>query len=202
MASKTSADVIVGSQILWGGNPSHTQFGARVFQEPTGDYTGISFDYTRSSLAASLWTLDEESDWYLVNSGDIFSTTTIAAHQFPIIFTTDNPRPAVSIPLGDFYLGMTTGLGFTNGHPNRNVFGWLELYNPGTELIPIANAVSYNEPGIIVGTTTAVPEPASLLVLAVPLAFLAATRRRHFRAKAIGFSADFPLRGRRKPRAC
>jgi hypothetical protein len=74
--------------------------------------------------------------------------------------------PPLSIPFGNFYLGVTTGVGFTNGHPNRNVFGWLELNNTGTELLPVANAVDYGDGGIIIGTTTPAPEPASVALLA------------------------------------
>ena len=73
--------------------------------------------------------------------------------------------PVRTIPLGDFYLAAQTASS-TLVPPvtviNTPVFGWMRLNNTGTRLIMLDNAVAYGTPGIIVGTTTALPEPATL----------------------------------------
>jgi hypothetical protein len=183
LCSAASAQVIRGTQIRFESEPPPTdEYGASVDQEPSGNGTGAIFAFTGSTFAAVEWTLDEESDWYLADSGDVFSATTIAANQFPIIFTTDDPRGPVAIPSGDFYLGMSTSNELDSesyGENGRNVFGWLELDNTGTELIPVDNAVAYGDQGIIVGTTTpVVPEPASAALLLAALPLLAIRCRR------------------------
>jgi hypothetical protein len=123
-----SAQVISGTQITFGPVVFPTaQYRAIVEQEPNGNDTGVGFNFTGTSLQVTETTLDEGSDWYLVQPGDVFSAATIAANQFPGLIVLGGPRPPVAIPLGNFYLGVNTGTGFTSGVPNRQVFGWLEL---------------------------------------------------------------------------
>src|SRR5262249_26520515 len=135
-----SAQVISGSQIGFFNN-GNNQYSANIQQTPTGDLTGVNFAYTPTTLQVTNTATDEESDLYLVQVVDMFSASTIAVNQFPILFTTDHFRPPVSIPLGNFYLGVNTGEGFHSGRPDRSVFGWLELHNDGSTLTAIGNAV-------------------------------------------------------------
>jgi hypothetical protein len=176
-----SGDRIVFDAAVNGPPAPVSTHGALVQQVPAGDnITGINFNYVANTLEATNWTVDEESDWYLVQAGDILSTATIAANQFPVIFTADDPRPPVAIPLGNFYLGVTTGL-VVWPEPfslKRDVFGWIELNNTGTDLLPVSNAVAYEEGGIIVGTTTAVPEVGTVGLMVGGIALLAGRRRR------------------------
>jgi hypothetical protein len=180
-----SAEVISGTQISFAFNNSLGDYEADVIQTPSalqsppGNGTSVFFSYSGTTIGFANITLDEGSDWFLVNAGDVFSADTIAAHQFPAIIEAGFPVGGpVSIPLGNFYLGMTTGLGFTNGQPNRNVFGWLELNNTGSELLPVASAVDYGDGGIIVGTTTPAPEPATLALVSVAPLVLVRNRRK------------------------
>jgi hypothetical protein len=111
------------------------------------------------------WNLDEESDWYLVEAGDAFSKQSIAAGKFTPLFTTDHPYPAVSVG-SDFYLGVNTGVSFEA----RESFGWLHLrLNNVAALTMVENVVAYDSPGIIVGTTTVVPEPSTIALLGFSL---------------------------------
>ena len=184
-SSRAAAEVVAETQIAFGKSGSNTiPYGAGIAQGPNSSTkdTGVGFTYTGTTLGFGDIALDEGSDWYLVDAGDVLSGSTIDANQFPVIVKSIKDPPffqtnGVPIPLGDFYLGMTTGLGFTNGLPNRTIYGWLELNNTGTELIPVANAVDYGDGGIIVGTT-AVPEPASAFLLATPSVFLFGRQRR------------------------
>jgi hypothetical protein len=184
LADAASSQVISGSQITFTGDTSSPIYHAEVVQTIAGDLTGISFTYSGTTLSFNSEAADEGSDWHLTNPGDMFSASTIAAGQFPVLINLDGIPPPLAIPLGDFYLGMSTGTGSTKGVPNRNVYGWLELDNTGAQLIPVDNAVAYGDQGIIIGTTTAiVPEPsaAALLLAAAPLLMI---RRR--RARLLG----------------
>jgi hypothetical protein len=124
------------------------------------DWTFGEFDYNASTAAYKNTALDEGSDWFLVQPGDVFSAARIAAGQFPPIVTFGpQSYPPVSVGAGDFYLGVRTGQGAT-----RDCFGWVQLRQIsgiGTTVVMIDNVMSYDSRGIIVGTTTVVPEPAA-----------------------------------------
>ena len=177
-----SAGVIAGTQINFAMFPTTDGVGANcggfILETPTGPGPGLSFAYTGTTLAFRLAELTADSDWYIANAGDVFSAETIAAGHLPILYAPPVIAPPLDIPLGDFYLAIST-TDFDLPYPpgGGNVFGWLELNNTGTELVAVANAVDYGDGGIIVGTTTPAPEPASLLVLVGGLALLAVLRR-------------------------
>jgi hypothetical protein len=172
-----AAEVVSGTQILWQPEVQHGgNYKASVAQTPAPPGgTQVHFNYVGNTLTSVATTLDEGIDWYLAQAGEVFFPETIAAGQFPLIVKTTSAgwqSNTVNILLGNLYLAASTGNGpFVGGLPPRNVFGWIQLNNTGTELIPIANAVAYNEPGIIIGTTSPAPEPASLALLA-PAALL------------------------------
>ncbi|QDT71678.1 PEP-CTERM sorting domain-containing protein [Lacipirellula limnantheis] len=160
-----------------------TNYMARVDQDLFGDYTGLSFAFkqvsaTEYSLGATLVTLDEESDWYLVEAGDSFSKAGIEGNEFTSIFTTDHWFPAVTVGT-DFYLGVNTGKG-----DRRDVFGWahfqvvaMPLPFPSDDdvLIMVENVMSYGGVGIIVGV---VPEPATIALTSIAFISLITLRRR------------------------
>ncbi len=86
----------------------------------------------------------------------------------------------------DIYLGVSTGLGFSptiGGKPNRAVYGWVHLHAllssiNNAVLQMVENVMSYDSPGIIVGTTTLVPEPASASMFLCAIAGVLSGRRR------------------------
>jgi hypothetical protein len=154
---------------------------------PAGCFTSFSMDYDGTSLVAQRLTLDEQSDWFLVEPGDVFSAATIAGGQFPILFDSNWPNTPLGGPLtvgaGEFYLGVRTGVGFGGspgnpGPPNRNAYGWVHLRPENGVLTMVENVMSYNSRGIVVGTTTVVPEPASLEIVLFGVGMIAARRRR------------------------
>jgi len=142
-------------------------YSATACQDLLCDPTSVWFDYSAGSIESVNWNVDEESDWYVVEFGEEFSTATIAANEHPVIFTTDNARGPVSVGGTDFYLGVSTGIGLKPNSdpaiydPNRDVFGWVHLRDNGGNLEFISSAMAYGGEGIIVGTTTAIPEPAT-----------------------------------------
>jgi hypothetical protein len=142
--------------------------------------TEISMKYESETIGVTVITLDEQSDWFLVNAGDILSTASISAGQFPVIFNTSpsSGGPVVVGP-GEFYLGVRTGAGYDvfPGPPRRNAYGWVHLRPENGVLAMVENVMSYNSTGIIVGTTNVVPEPASAFLALLALVTLATSRR-------------------------
>lgn len=117
--------------------------------------------------------LDEGTFWYLVEAGDAFTIDNITSGRFPEVGHLGFPgngtvihNDSFDVGYGDFYLGVRTGLDGLD----YDVLGWLELRNTtGNTLELIRNAVGYETEGIIVGTTTLVPEPTSLFLLTFAL---------------------------------
>jgi hypothetical protein len=175
-AQSASAAITPDTQILFSG--SNSDYLGTISQTLANDPTSVWFKYTGTTLRADMWNLDEESDWYLANAGQIFSPGTIAAQQFTKVFTIDSPAPAVTISVGDFFLAVNTGTGFAGGKPGRNVFGWVKIHNTGTTLTAVSSAVAYGEPGIMIGSTTPVQEPATLLLAPAAVALLLCRRQR------------------------
>jgi hypothetical protein len=102
-------------------------------------------------------------DWYLVPAGDIFSEATI--DQYPAMFLQGRLiGPPVEVGTSDFYLGVRLDI--------SEAYGWVRLRPIGDMVTMVANAVSYNSRGIVVGTTQVVPEPTSSVVLPFAMAAL------------------------------
>ena len=160
--------------------------------EPTssfGDETGAGFFYDGSDLTLVTMLLDEGSSWYVVNPGDVFGFSTIASGQF-----TEIPFGiSTFIGTGDIYLGVSTYIegihnDFCFGPSCRDVFGWVRLSgtlipgNPDLGVEPtgrlemIENAVAYDSRGIIVGTSSIIPEPAGLALLWLAMGMLRLSR--------------------------
>jgi hypothetical protein len=148
------------------------EFGIFLEQDAAkSTYTEVFLDYDFTRVSFNNTLLDESMDVYLVKPGDIFSPANIQAGLFPKVFVV-YPYATSSVVVGtrDFYLGISTGIGTAQvpGEyvPNRTAFGWVHLH----PIFPAAvarvsmvdNVMSYDSPGIIVGTTTLVPEPATI----------------------------------------
>jgi hypothetical protein len=126
--------------------------------------------------------IDEGSDWYLGAAGVIFSASRIANGEFGLFVRSDFSGATIN-PItttgASFYLCVNTGTGFSATGPNREIFGWAELKSDGSTLSLSSSAVSYTMPGIIIGTTTAVPEPASAgLFFSIASVFVALASKR------------------------
>ena len=112
--------------------------------------------------------LDPGANWYNVSYGTplnsaFCSTTTPFAG---LIGTYSTNRIPLSVGQ-DFYLG------FWIRDYGTNLYGWahLELTSPST-LALLGSATENSGAGIIAGTTTAIPEPSSLCLIAAALALL------------------------------
>jgi hypothetical protein len=109
-----------------------------------------------------------------VQDGDAFARSTIDAGTFPKVGWVLSFDEPVSVG-DDFFLGLNTGIGF---NPlGRGVYGWVHLREEGGKLKMLGNAMAYNGSGIVIGTATIIPEPATWL-LAIGAASLVPLRRR------------------------
>lgn len=147
------------------------------------DSTLAFFDWDGTNIDAVNFSLDEGSDYYVVQPGDHFDLNYTKSAPLPLLVIADEllfpsvTYPAVQVGAGivgqpvDFYLGVATGL----SDPccsERDVFGWVHLRDAtGTgQLTMVGNAVAYGYEGIIAGTTIGLPEPSSALLVLTGLA--------------------------------
>ena len=160
--------VVANSNVIWQASASFppADYVALVYQNASAtDPTSVWFDHVNSTtLDAAGWNVDESTWWYRVGAGQDFSAATIPTGIFPKVLTHDGPSgegvaPAVTIPVGTFYMGFHTFRGQDTPWGLPTVYGWVRLNNTGTQITMVSNAVAYDARGIIVGTTT-VPEPA------------------------------------------
>jgi len=172
LTANTGADIIAGTQVILGSGAPFSDYGIRVYQDIPGiDYTAMIFDQEGESLVYQGVTLDEGSDWYFASYGDAFFADPIALNVFDPFNGTHN------VGYGDFYLAFNTGLGSTEGNPNRDIYGWVLLRNGVSGVELLGNATAYNEAGIVIGTLTAIPEPTVVALCMAGLAGLFLRRK-------------------------
>lgn len=187
-AASANAVVVSGTQILLSqGSTGISNYAITAIQEPDRmDTTTMWFNATTNGQSTVLqpvsWNVDQEADYYLVQQGAAFTKESIASGQFKPLFTLDHPY-SLEVPKDAiFYLGVTTtqtrwpGDGTsTGGGFRRNVFGWASIQNGPDGLKLLDSAMTYNgEGGIIIGTTTAVPESTTWALMLLGLSGLAA----------------------------
>lgn len=168
---------------------SFEEFRTTVLQTVGGDFTSTWFETDAfSTLEVVSWNLDDESDWYVVQPGELFSAAGIAAGEYPVLFTLDDPRPPVPLyfaPDGFLYLGFNTGVSYDDDWPVeladfRDVFGWLKLgLDHNFVWYAADSAAAYDATGIIVGTTVGVPEPSTAILSGLAVAALAVACRHY-----------------------
>ena len=131
------------------------------------DWTSVWFKYDGTHLQLINTNLDEGSDWFVVQPGDVFSQPAIAESMFPLLFEVSSytpiPGPSLTVGTDDFWLGVATG---TVLFGQRTAYGWMHLQPsfPGsTSLQMVENVMTYDSLGVVIGTTTAlVPEPSTI----------------------------------------
>lgn len=141
--------------------------------EVAGDPTSIFLNKEGENLVFGDRNLDEGSDWYFASFNDVLNADTIAQGLFPAFDVMGQSYP---VGYTDFYLGVATSPGFS-GSTERTIFGWALLRNSPDQLELLGSGVSYDDPGVIVGTTM-VPEASSLGFAAIATLSLLRIRRR------------------------
>ena len=188
LATTVFGQIVEDTNIRVSSNPG--SFVLQVLQRPEFDGTSVDGEVTVSGPTATLLlnasALDEGSDWYVTNPGDLFTRDSIDAGQFnflPIQSQSAIPGGSLDVEVGEsFFLGVNTGSSedFGSGYGDsvvsfdaiRQHFGWGEfLINQNGELQILDSAVAYDLGGIVIGTSTAIPEPSSGLLMLAGTAF-------------------------------
>ncbi|MES2089946.1 MAG: PEP-CTERM sorting domain-containing protein [Pseudomonadota bacterium] len=150
-----------------------------IDQTPGGDETGTVFNYDPAlgTLQFVTMTVDEGSHLFLTHPGQVLTDQTLLS-------TPPESFRSGPVTVGqDFYLGgrtyKFTDPEFSWQNPVYTVFGWAHLKaDANGQLQVIDSAMAFREGGIIVGTTQAVPEPATVSMMGLGLVSLVALRRR------------------------
>ena len=138
------------------------------------DYTGFLFSFISGSTyqyGGSF--LDEGLDMYRVFSGNTFTPAAISNGNF-VEFTLNSNY---SFP-STFYVGLETpsrDAGFATLSP---AYGWARIGNSGGVLSILDHAIDYGGHGLIVGTTTVIPEPSASILAAIGLTYFITRRSR------------------------
>jgi hypothetical protein len=141
--------------------------------------TEITFQYDGAKIKVTNILLDEGSDWFLVQPGDVFSAATVNAGQFPAIMNLSPPPHGgeVAVGSGEFFLGVRTAGNPPGNYFNRTTYGWVRLRPENGVLTMVENVMSFNSRGIIVGTATVVPEPLAIVSIGLGISLLAVFTR-------------------------
>lgn len=108
--------------------------------------------------------------------GDYFSSQTVdAPGALPSFF--DNPNLSKDFYVaGVIHTSQLLPQEAANGQATALRYGWAHMVIDGDNQVSIVNsAVAFNEPGIVVGTLTAVPEPSTFALTSLGLAALITT---------------------------
>lgn len=177
-----SAATISGTNVVLSTNAGFSDYTLTVYQNAGAtDPTSIFFDRQGQNLIFRTYNVDESSDWYFADYNNSFTAASISQSAFMAFNQVDQ---SYNVGFGDFYLGVNTGNGFQGGSPGREVFGWALLRNSANGLQLLENAVTYDSPGIRVGTTTTVPEPTTLFLLSLASVGSLSVRRRSLLANS------------------
>lgn len=200
LASTASAQVVVGTNIrasadlyshtvddlpLWFWVTKQAQPSVGCLQ--VGCETFAGFDYQDGIISGDDMLLDEGSDWFVVQPGDVFSAATAGTFPHLLGSVSDFNHVVYDVPAdvgSDFYLGVRTGYGIFIDYanlisiPDRSAYGWVHMRAEGGQLSMVGNAMAYGNTGIVVGTNRAVPEPGIIWSVVVGLLF-GHWRKRH-----------------------
>lgn len=184
-AALRSGNGVFLDEPLYGHGMGLADHSLTAIQNFDGDYTVFFFDKTElplnrgASLTPVTWNIDEGADYYLVPFGIEFSERTI--DQFSPFLALNTPTQ-ITVPYGDFYLGVNTGVGSFSDPPNfipRDVYGWVKLRNTPTGLEMLDNVMAYDTGGLFIGTRDVlpIPEPGAGMALPAMLVIALASRR-------------------------
>lgn len=155
----------------WAPNPDLGNTSIWVDQTPAGDYTGsfLVYNATAGTLSFRSYNIDEGSELFLVQPGDALTRDTQGS--FLSLYGTYNTPAQVG---RDFYLGAGTRSGSDPGFSWADhawtSFGWAHFRaDEQGQLSIVDSAMAFREPGIAVGTLSAVPEASTFVLMGIGL---------------------------------
>lgn len=161
--------VVRNDAIMPGGFTLGGNFSLITYNDPfyRGDNSGgtAGFFYADGLIKdTGHGTLDAIRHFYVAQFGDVLSASSIDAGKLHALST-----ELIAVGPGDFYLGLRVNYGAT-------AYGWVHLRPVNGKLTLVENVMAYYARGIVVGTTTIVPEPTSALLVSVAAIVLAPLR--------------------------
>jgi hypothetical protein len=138
------------------------------------DFTGFSFSFVSGNsyqYAGSF--IDEGLDLFRVFEGDVFTPAAIFGNGLQEFVAGNNfVLPA------EFFVGLETPSIEATFATLSPAYGWAKIGNSNGVLTLLDHAIDYSGNGLIVGTTTVVPEPGSMSLLAFTAGGLLIRRKR------------------------
>lgn len=126
--------------------------------------------YTGSSITIDPNMTSADYQYYHVaNFGEVFNPRVIG-------------NSLGEVGTGDFYLGIWIPTGDPLNPPPLQDYGWVHLRPVNGELTMVSNAMSYLGRGIVIGTTTVVPESTTAMIGAIGL--IVSSKFRAFQRRA------------------
>lgn len=170
----------------WAPNPESGNTSIWVDQTPGGDYTGtfLAYNAAAGTLSFRTFNVDEGSELFLVQPGDALTQATQG--NFLSLYGTYNAPVQVG---RDFYLGAGTRSGSDPGFSWADhawtSFGWAHFRaDDQGQLAIVDSAMAFREPGIVVGTLSAVPEASTFVLMGIGLMGMTGVARRRQRQPA------------------
>jgi hypothetical protein len=112
-----------------------------------GYHGDIFTSRNNANLVLYTYTVDVDVTWFRAAYGDLLNPATVAS------FTTLASQPDIA---DTFYLGVAYSLG-----GNYQSFGWAQFQTSDSGLSLLASGLGYDNSGIYIGSSQAVPEPAT-----------------------------------------
>ena len=162
----------------------------------TGGEFGFPADYTLWDSGHYLWlalspsgalspinyTVGGAFAWYPVSNASVFDTIYVQSHgSFADNYGQGSGviQTTLNVP---FFMGYYVQNSFGTTFPNPTAndgYGWARLVRRSTGMVLLDSALQNPSGGIIVGTTTTVPEPSTVSLLALSASFVVLSIRRN-----------------------
>jgi hypothetical protein len=169
-----SLAVVVTTGVTGGGNGDFVHF--QVNQTVNGsDYTCFIFERVDETQFGAGRCLDESLDLFYVSYGDHFTSESVRHDPLPLFLGVSQPF----VPESSFYMGIYTPTRYFNLPTTLpQAIGWARIsYVNGTFAV-LDSAIDFSGQGLIVGTTTVIPEGSTFGAVSLFLLGLSTRRKR------------------------
>lgn len=172
IAPPLHAAVGVSHIVGFGGSPFNEFHVYQTFEKT--DYTGFMFMFLSGSTYQYMGSyIDEGLDLYRTSAGAAFAPGTVSNGSFtPFVYSSNY------VLTGDFFVGLVTPSKDSSFATLPPAYGWARLRSSNGVLSLVDHAIDYSGNGLIVGTTTVVPEPGSGILFVTAACGLLHRRRR------------------------
>jgi PEP-CTERM motif len=140
---------------------------------------GFMANVNSSGVILPTLTITTSYVWFAVDAYTNLDNTYISGHQPFAGFWANRVTTHSDFQMPEnspFYIGVAYDIG-NAGSPYAKDFGWAKLIRSGTD-VSVLDSAMYTDSGIVVGTTSTVPEPSSLSLLALGVVVMLGRKKR------------------------